>query len=89
MPNQPTTTFLTGSTGFIGQYVLRGLLNGGQRVIVLLRGPVAQSRLRLAALLDPLGIDGPHRRIEQLGYRKDRHATSRRVIRLGITVRPS
>ncbi|MCH8912835.1 MAG: SDR family oxidoreductase, partial [Planctomycetes bacterium] len=49
MANQSTTTFLTGSTGFIGQYVLRGLLDGGQRVIVLLRGPVAQSRLRLAA----------------------------------------
>ena len=51
MANQPTTTFLTGSTGFIGQYVLRGLLDGGQRVVVLLRGPAAQSRLRLSALL--------------------------------------
>ncbi len=57
MANQSTTTFLTGSTGFIGQYVLRGLLDGGQRVIVLLRGPAAQSRLRLAALLAPLGVD--------------------------------
>ena len=59
MANQSTTTFLTGSTGFIGQYVLRGLLDGGQRVVVLLRGPAAQSRLRLAALLAPLGVDVP------------------------------
>ena len=57
MANQSTTTFLTGSTGFIGQYVLRGLLHGGQRVVVLLRGPLAQSRLRLAALLAPLDVD--------------------------------
>ncbi len=51
------TIFLTGSTGFIGQYVLRGLLQRGQRVIVMLRGPKVQSRVRLTTIMRPLGID--------------------------------
>ncbi len=55
--SEPRTAFLTGSTGFIGQYVLRGLLEQGRRVVVMLRGPVRQSGLRLSEIMRPLGID--------------------------------
>lgn len=51
------TVFLTGSTGFIGQYVLRGLLQREQRVVVMLRGPTAQNRSRLSGIMRPLGVD--------------------------------
>ena len=51
------TVFLTGSTGFIGQYVLRGLLQREQRVVVMLRGPMAQNRVRLSSIMHPLGVD--------------------------------
>lgn len=50
------TTLLTGSTGFIGQYVLRDLLRLGARVVVMLRGSQRASRLRLAAIMRPLGV---------------------------------
>jgi nucleoside-diphosphate-sugar epimerase len=38
---------MTGATGFLGQYILRDLLVRGQRVIAMLRGPVAESTPRL------------------------------------------
>lgn len=48
-----STILLTGSTGFIGQYVLRGLLEANCRVVVLLRsGPRS-----LDASMNRLGVD--------------------------------
>ena len=51
------TFFLTGATGFLGHYVLRDLLNLGQRVVVLLRAPLGESRVRLERLLGELNCD--------------------------------
>lgn len=51
------TIFLTGGTGFIGQYVLRELLERGEHVVVLLRKPKAKGLLRLAGLMRAFGID--------------------------------
>ncbi|MCG3136603.1 MAG: Linear gramicidin synthase subunit D [Phycisphaerae bacterium] len=53
---QVVTTFLTGGTGFIGQYLLRELLRRERRVVMLLRGQPAESRRRLASLMQPLGV---------------------------------
>jgi nucleoside-diphosphate-sugar epimerase len=50
------TTLLTGSTGFIGQYVLRDLLRRNERVVVLMRGLERASRLRLASIMRPLDV---------------------------------
>lgn len=52
-----TTTFLTGATGFLGQYVLRDLLLGGVRVVTLLRPPLDDSLQRVSRALSRLGID--------------------------------
>lgn len=57
MNSNQRTTFLTGSTGFIGQYVLRGLLDCGHRVVVMLRGSQAAGGARLAGLMQPLGVN--------------------------------
>lgn len=56
----PRTTFMTGSTGFLGHFVLRDLLERGHRMVVLLRAPLAKSRERLLHLLAEIGCDaGP------------------------------
>jgi len=48
---------ITGSTGFIGHYLLAALLRRGERCAVLLRPPVDDSIARLARLLRGLGPD--------------------------------
>ncbi len=45
------TIFLTGSSGFIGQYLLRNLLRRGFRVVVMLRDASAQGRMRLERIM--------------------------------------
>lgn len=52
---QPQTFFMTGATGFLGQYVLRDLLVRGQRVIAMLRGPVTESTPRLSKQMHDMG----------------------------------
>lgn len=51
------TTLMTGATGFLGQFTLRELLRQPRRVVALLRGPVQESRPRLAGLMRPLGVE--------------------------------
>ncbi len=55
MPDSPVS-FLTGSTGFLGQFLLRDLLARGRRVVAMVRPPIEVSRARLAQLLAPLGV---------------------------------
>jgi nucleoside-diphosphate-sugar epimerase len=57
MTESTATTFLTGATGFLGQFVLRDLLARGRRVLVLVRPPVERSAHRLSNLLRPIGED--------------------------------
>lgn len=52
-----SATFMTGATGFLGQFVLRDLLARGWRVVVLLRGPQAEAAARLRNLILPIGLD--------------------------------
>lgn len=66
-PHQPTT-LMTGATGFLGQFVLRELLQRGRRVVALLRSPLQDSRRRLAGLMRPLGVE------------LDEHVTAGRLI---------
>lgn len=49
--------FVTGATGFIGHYVVAELLQRQECLALLLRPGLDRSRLRLAALLAPLGHD--------------------------------
>lgn len=56
MTSQPTT-FLTGATGFLGHFILRDLLRGGRRVVILLRPPLDDSVERLTRMMTPLGVD--------------------------------
>lgn len=56
LPDRPTT-FLTGATGFLGQFLLRELLQRGRRVVVLLRPPAGDALRRLTALMHPLGVE--------------------------------
>ena len=44
---QQQTFFMTGATGFLGQYILCDLLARGQRVVAMLRSPLAESTQRL------------------------------------------
>ncbi|MBI4581965.1 MAG: SDR family oxidoreductase [Planctomycetes bacterium] len=53
--DQQQTFFMTGSTGFLGQYILRDLLAEGQRVVAMLRPPVAESGGRLRAQMQAMG----------------------------------
>lgn len=53
----PLTTFMTGATGFLGHYVLRDLLERGQRVVAILRPPITASQARLVAALTEIGLD--------------------------------
>lgn len=53
----PRTTLMTGSTGFLGHYVLRDLLTRGHRVVAIIRAPLADSSARLLALLAEIGLD--------------------------------
>lgn len=48
---------LTGATGFLGHYILAGLVDRGSRCVVLLRPPIEDSVARLVGLLSDLGID--------------------------------
>ena len=58
MSREPrTTTLLTGATGFLGQFLLRDLLQKGRRVVALVRCDAAEGLRRVANLLRPLGID--------------------------------
>jgi len=53
--DQPQTFFMTGATGFLGQYILRDLLARGQRVVAMLRGPTAESAARLCRQTSDMG----------------------------------
>jgi nucleoside-diphosphate-sugar epimerase len=55
--NYPSTTLMTGSTGFLGNFVLRDLLNRGRRVVAVLRAPLAERRERLLKVLEEIGLD--------------------------------
>ncbi|MCG3179044.1 MAG: hypothetical protein BIFFINMI_01375 [Phycisphaerae bacterium] len=57
MKQSQTTTFMTGATGFLGQFVLRDLLARGRRIVVMLRAPLAASVARLTELMAALGVD--------------------------------
>ncbi|MEP0841428.1 MAG: SDR family oxidoreductase [Phycisphaerae bacterium] len=48
---------ITGSTGFVGHYLVAELLRRGRRCAVLLRPPLVGSLGRLGALLGELGVD--------------------------------
>lgn len=50
-------TLITGSTGFIGHYLLAALLHRGEDCAVLLRTPVDDSVARLTRCLRELGLD--------------------------------
>jgi len=52
---QPQTFFMTGATGFLGQYILRDLLLRGHRVVAMLRGRLADSGPRLCHQMKDLG----------------------------------
>lgn len=52
---------MTGATGFLGNYLLRDLLRGGQTVTAMLREPLEQSQSRLTGNLLALDLDlAPH-----------------------------
>ncbi len=51
------TTLMTGATGFLGNFVLRDLLQRGRRVVAILRAPLADRRERLLGLLQEIGLD--------------------------------
>lgn len=51
------TTLLTGATGFLGQFILRDLLQRNRRVVALLRAPLQDTRHRLAGLLRQLNVE--------------------------------
>jgi nucleoside-diphosphate-sugar epimerase len=55
--NGSQVLFLTGTTGFIGHYLLTELLRRQYRCVVLLRPPVGRTLDRLAGLLAELGLD--------------------------------
>lgn len=55
MRSDQQTFFMTGATGFLGQFILRDLLRSGQRVIALLRGQVADSKPRLCKQMQDMG----------------------------------
>jgi len=57
MAHHPSTTLLTGATGFLGHYVLRDLLLRGQRVVALLRPPLQSSAQRLHEMVAKIGFD--------------------------------
>jgi len=49
--------FMTGATGFLGQFVLRDLLARGLRLVVMVRPPLAGSAERLGRLMAEIGTD--------------------------------
>ncbi|MBK8267236.1 MAG: SDR family oxidoreductase [Planctomycetes bacterium] len=50
--------FLTGSTGFLGHYILAKLLNKDSTACrVLIRGSISDATTNLASLLEPLGVN--------------------------------
>lgn len=51
------TYFMTGATGFLGQFILRDLLVRQQRIIAMLRPPVAESTQRLCSQMQDMGTD--------------------------------
>ena len=53
--DQPQTFFMTGATGFLGQFILRDLLVRGQRVVTMLRGSVVDATARLSKQMRDMG----------------------------------
>lgn len=53
----PPTILMTGATGLLGHFVLRELLNSGQRMVVLLRPHLSESLSRLSAMMRAIGCD--------------------------------
>jgi nucleoside-diphosphate-sugar epimerase len=51
------TTLVTGATGFLGHYVLRDLLTKGERIVAVLRPPLADSSERLRGMMESIGLD--------------------------------
>lgn len=52
------TVFVTGATGFLGHYAVRGLLQSGYRLVAMLREPLVETTERLTSLLAEIGLDG-------------------------------
>lgn len=52
---QRQTYFMTGATGFLGQFILRDLLRAGQQVVAMLRPPLAESTQRLCKQMNSMG----------------------------------
>lgn len=52
---QQQTFFMTGATGFLGQFILRDLLVRGQRIVAMLRLPLAESEPRLRNQMQAMG----------------------------------
>ncbi len=57
MSSSSHTIFMTGATGFLGNFLLRDLLQRNRRVVAMLREPLAESRNRLSDNLKNLGLD--------------------------------
>lgn len=53
--DQHLTLFMTGATGFLGQFILRDLLARSQRVVSMLRPPLADSTKRLCRQMGDVG----------------------------------
>lgn len=51
------TTLMTGSSGFLGHFVLRDLLRRGRRVVALLRPPLGRTTRQLESLLKQLDFE--------------------------------
>lgn len=57
MSKDTCTTFMTGATGFLGNYLLRDLLLAGRTVTAMLREPLDKSQARLAERLRALDVE--------------------------------
>jgi len=57
MSDNGPTILMTGATGFLGNFILRDLLNRRRRVVALLRSPFDENRRRLVSQLAQIGLD--------------------------------
>lgn len=50
-------TFMTGATGFLGNFLLRDLLEQGRMMVAMVRPPLEKSRERLHHCIEQIGMD--------------------------------